>query len=116
MIVIRLQAKFYCRRSVVRCLVLAMAIIFCATASAQAQLAAQNQAKYIVTLKVIADHKVNDADLLRDVADLRKNKRFNQDLIEMRGKLDNSRPNSAKNQKIMRILERAGKEIYNELK
>ena len=34
----------------------------------------------------------------------------------MVGKLDNSKPNEAKNQRIMRILERAGREIYNELK
>ena len=66
--------------------------------------------------KVVTDHKMKDADLEPDVDRLRENERFKKELIKMLGKLDNSRPNSAKNQKIMRILERAGKEVYNELK
>ncbi len=91
-------------------------VMFGCSLPADAQIAAYNQAKYIITLKVVTDHKMKDADLVSDVDALRNNKRFNQDLVSMLKKLDNSRPNSAKNQKIMRILERAGKEVYNELK
>lgn len=82
----------------------------------RSQIAALDEAKYITTLKVVTDHKMKDADLEPDVDRLRENERFKKELIKMLGKLDNSRPNSAKNQKIMRILERAGKEVYNELK
>ncbi len=84
--------------------------------SAHAQVAALNEAKYITTLKVVADHKMKDADLVSDIDKLRQNKNFNRDLVQMLAKLDNDKPNSAKNLKIKRILERAGKEIYNELK
>ncbi len=91
-------------------------VMFCFALPAYAQIAAYNQAKYIITLKVVTDHKMKDVDLVSDIDALRGNKKFNQDLVSMLKKLDNSRPNSAKNQKIMRILERAGKEVYNELK
>ncbi len=84
--------------------------------SAHAQVAALNEAKYITTLKVVADHKMKDADLVSDIDKLRQNKNFNRDLVQMLAKLDNDKPNSAKNLKIKRILERTGKEIYNELK
>ena len=83
---------------------------------ANAQVAALNEAKYITTLKVVTDHKMKDADLVGDIDQLRENERFLKDLKGMLAKLDNNRPNSAKNLKIKRILERAGKEIYNELK
>lgn len=83
---------------------------------AQAQVAALNEAKYITTLKVITDHKMNDADLVSDIDKLRQNENFIKDLKKMMAKLDNDRPNSAKNLKIKRILEKAGKDIYNELK
>ena len=59
---------------------------------------------------------MKDADLEPDVDRLRENERFKIDLIKMLGMLGNSRQNSANNQNIMRILERAGKEVYNELK
>lgn len=83
---------------------------------ANAQVAALNEAKYITTLKVVADHKMKDADLVDDIDQLRENERFLKDLKGMLAKLDNNRPNSAKNLKIKRILEKAGKDIYNELK
>lgn len=83
---------------------------------AQAQVAALNEAKYITTLKVITDHKMSDADLVSDIDKLRQNENFIKDLKKMMAKLDNDRPNSAKNLKIKRILEKAGKDIYNELK
>lgn len=97
-------------------LVFGLAAMAAFAVSAEAQIAALDEAKYITTLKVVTDHKMKDADLEPDVDRLRENERFKKELIKMLGKLDNSRPNSAKNQKIMRILERAGKEVYNELK
>lgn len=84
--------------------------------SSYAQTASLNKAKYVAVLKVITDHKMNDAELKSDVDKLREYDRFQQDLRKMMAKLDNSRPSEAKNRRIMRILERAGKEIYDELK
>ena len=84
--------------------------------SASAQMSSLNKAKYVTTLKVIADHKMNDKDLMDDIDELRKHQKFKKELQKMREKLDNSRPNEAKNRKIMKILEQAGKEIYDELK
>lgn len=84
--------------------------------SAYAQTAALNKAKYVAVLKVITDHKMNDAELKPDIDKLREYDRFQQDLRKMMAKLDNSKPSEAKNRRIMRILERTGKEIYDELK
>lgn len=81
-----------------------------------AQSTVLNQAKYLATLQVVSKHKMNDASVVSDVNKLREYNRFQQELSKMVSKLDNSRPNEAKNRKIMRILEKAGKEIYNELK
>ena len=100
----------------IKSLVFGLAAMAAFAVSAEAQIAALDEAKYITTLKGVTDHKMKDADLEPDVDRLRENERFKKELIKMLGKLDNSRPNSAKNQKIMRILERAGKEVYNELK
>ncbi len=89
-------------------------VLFCLlyASVAQAQSAALNKAKYVTVLKVILDHKMNDAELEPDVAKLRESERFKKELVKMIGKLDNSRPSEAKNRRIMRILERTGKEIY----
>ena len=81
-----------------------------------AQTTVLNQAKYLATLQVVSKHKMNDASVVDDVSKLREYERFQQELAKMVSKLDNSRPNEAKNRKIMKILERAGKEIYNELR
>lgn len=84
--------------------------------SVQAQSAALNKPKYVTVLKVILDHKMKDAELMPDVDKLRESERFKKELLKMIDKLDNSRPSEAKNRRIMRILERTGKEIYDELK
>lgn len=81
-----------------------------------AQSATLNKAKYLATLKVVSEHKMNDEDIVKDLEKLRQNKKFKQELSKIVEKLDNSRPSEAKNRKVMQILERAGKEIYNELK
>lgn len=80
------------------------------------QATALNEAKYLATLQVISKHKLNDASIVDDVDKLRTYEKFEKELSKMVNKLDNSRPNDGKNRKIMRILERAGREIYNELK
>jgi hypothetical protein len=80
------------------------------------QASALNEAKYLATLQVISKHKLNDASVSDDVNKLRAYDRFEKELSKMVAKLDNSRPNEGRNRKIMRILERAGREIYNELK
>jgi len=84
--------------------------------SANAQMASLNKAKYLATLKVVSAHKMGDKDMLSDFDKLRESERFKKDLEKMVNKLDNSKPNEATNRKIMRILEQAGKEIYNELR
>lgn len=83
---------------------------------AQAQMSALTDAKYVTVLNVISNHKMKDKDLEKDLVRLRESDRFKSELREMMEKLDNSRPNEATNRKIMRILEKAGQEIYNELK
>ena len=83
---------------------------------AEAQMASLNKAKYVTVLKVVATHELKNKDLAPDVAKLREHEKFKQELSKMVGKLDNSRPNDAINRRIVRILEQAGKEIYNELK
>lgn len=95
------------------CLVLFFSM---AAISVYAQTASLNKAKYVTVLKVITDHKMNDAEMKPDVNKLREYDRFQQDLRKMMAKLDNSKPSEAKNRRIMRILERTGKEIYDELK
>lgn len=94
-----------------------LVILVCLFANqAHAQTAALNKAKYVTVLKVIADHKMADEELRPDIDKLREYDRFQQDLRKMMAKLDNTKPNEAKNRRIMRILERTGKEIYDILK
>lgn len=94
-----------------------LVFLFCLFAGqAYAQAATLNKAKYVTVLKVIADHKMDDAELRPDVDKLREHERFNQELHKMIAKLDNSKPNEAKNRRVMRILEKSGKEIYDILK
>ncbi len=84
--------------------------------SADAQMATLSKAKYMAVLKVVVNHKMNDKDIVSDLDKLRESDRFRKELEKMVSKLDNSKPNEATNRKIMRILEQAGKDIYNELR
>ncbi len=97
-------------------LIFSLFLLVLSVVDVAAQTATLNKAKYLATLKVVSEHKMNDKNIVSDMDKLRQYSRFNQELSKMLEKLDNSRPNDAKNQKIMRILERTGKEIYNELK
>ena len=82
---------------------------------AAAQYSAQNEAKYMATLKAVVDFKINDEENYRDIESLRQNKRFNEDLMKMLGKLSNRRNKNSTNNRVYRILLQAGKEVYNEL-
>lgn len=95
-------------------LILAFVVMFSENVSAQ--MSHLNKAKYITTLKVVANYKLNDNEIAEDVDKLREHKAFNQELSKMLKKIDNSKSDNAKNRRVMRILEQAGKDIYNELR
>ena len=82
---------------------------------ASAQFAAQNEAKYIATLKAVVNYKIDDEENLSAVESLRENKSFNQKLQRMLNKLQNTRTKNSTNRKVYNILLKAGKDIYNEL-
>ncbi len=82
---------------------------------AQAQYSSQKEAAYIATLKAVADYKINDEENLKDVEKLRQDERFNKKLQKMLDQLSNKRSKDGKNRRIYNILQRAGKEIYDEL-
>ena len=65
--------------------------LFLSAKSAAAQYSAQNEAKYIATLKAVVDYKINDEENYADIESLRENRRFNQDLTKMLAKLSNRR-------------------------
>ena len=96
--------------------VLVLFFLLVSSSGANAQIATLNKAKYIATLKVVANHKMGDKGMLSDFERLRESEKFKKDLEKMVNKLDNSKPNDVTNRKIMRILEQAGKDIYNELR
>ena len=100
----------------IRFVVLIFAFIVVFSGNASAQMSYLNKAKYITTLKVVANYKLDDSEIAEDVDKLREHKAFNQELSKMLKKIDNSKSDNAKNRRIMRILEQAGKDIYNELR
>ena len=78
-----------------------------------AQYSAQNDAMYLATIKAVANYKINDEETLQQVESLRQNKMFNAKLQRMLNKLSNKRSKDTTNQKVLDILEKAGKDIYN---
>ena len=100
----------------IRVVALVWAFVVVVSGNANAQMSHLNKAKYISTLKVVANYKLNDSEIAEDVDKLREHKAFNQELSKMLKKIDNSKSDNAKNRRIMRILEQAGKDIYNELR
>lgn len=81
-----------------------------------AQLAATSKAKYVAILKVVVNYKIGDEDISSDIERLRESERFKRELEKITAKLDNSKNSNATNRRVMRILEQAGKDLYNELK
>lgn len=94
---------------------LLVAVLFSFVSPASAQFSAQNEAKYLATLKAVVNYKINDEESLRGVESLRENQRFNQQLQRMLNKLQNSRTKNSTNKRVYDILIKAGKQIYNEL-
>ena len=84
-----------------------------AAGDVNAQYSASKEAQYLAVVKAVANVKINDEENLRQVEKLRENTRFNEKLQKMLNKLDNSRNKDSKNRKVLQILERAGKEIYD---
>ena len=77
-----------------------------------AQYSAQNEAKYIATLKAVVNYKIDDQENIRDIEALRQNRQFNEKLQRMLDKLSNERTKDAKNRRVLKVLEQAGEEIY----
>ena len=94
-------------------LLLLTSFLFATTAFAQ--YTAQKEAVYMATLKAVVDYKINDEENLKKVEELRQNERFKRDLMEMIGKLSNRRSKDSVNNRVYKILLKAGKDIYNEL-
>lgn len=95
---------------------LIFALFLSVPAPAAAQYAAQNDAKYIATLKAVVNYKIEDEENLSAVEQLRENQQFNRQLMRMLEKLQNTRTKNSTNRRVYDILLRAGKDIYNELK
>lgn len=89
----------------------AFATVF-AVGGAAAQYSSQNEAKYIATLKAVVNYKIDDQENIRDIEALRQNRQFNQKLQRMLNKLSNERTKDSKNRQVLRILEKAGEDIY----
>ena len=99
-----------------RALIFAFFILLCNFNNSSAQFAADKDAAYLATLKAVADFKINDEEELENVNRLRQDQQFNRKLYQMVQKLSNSRNKDSKNQRVLRILKKAGKDIYDELK
>ena len=82
---------------------------------AHALYSTQKNAAYIAILKAVTDFKINDEENLKQIEELRENKKFNNDLRKMLDKLSNQKNKDSANAKIYNILLKAGKDIYNEL-
>ena len=89
----------------------AFAAVF-AVGGAAAQYSSQNEAKYIATLKAVVNYKIDDQENILDIEALRQNRQFNQKLQRMLNKLSNERTKDSKNRQVLRILEKAGEDIY----
>lgn len=96
-------------------LAIAFSLLFMSSGS-NAQMAASKEAAYLATITAVSAYKINDEENLKKVEDLRQDKRFNEKLQKMLDQLQNSRTKDTKNRKILKILENAGKEIYDLLK
>ena len=84
---------------------------FCAD-SAQAQFSASKDAQYMATLKAVANYKIEDDEIIKDIEKLRENHLFAERLQKMLDKLSNKRTKDSTNRKVLKILEKAGEDIY----
>lgn len=90
-----------------------MAVTVLAAGDVNAQYSASKDAQYLAVIKAVANYKINDAENLRQVEKLRENENFNRKLQKMLEKLSNNRTKDTTNRKVLQVLERAGKEIYD---
>ena len=65
--------------------------------SANAQFSASRDAQYIATVKAVANFKIDDEEIQRDIEKLRQNRAFNEKLQKMLDKLSNRRTKDTKN-------------------
>ena len=84
--------------------------------SSMTAFSSQKDAMYLATLKAVVNYKIDDEETLADMQSLRQNERFVQQLQGMLNKLSNTRSKNGKNKQVLRVLERAGKDIYDILK
>lgn len=92
---------------------LVMAVTVLTVSDVNAQYSASKDAQYLAVVKAVANYKINDEENLRQVEKLRENEAFNRKLQKMLEKLSNSRTKDTTNRKVLQILERAGKDIYD---
>lgn len=97
-----------------RIILFVMAFMFSVT-PAHAQFSATRDAQYMATLKAVVNYKIDDEEIFDDVERLRQNRNFYEKLQKMLNKLNNRRTKDTTNRKILRILEKAGEQIYKEL-
>ena len=83
---------------------------------ASAQYSSTKNAQYLATIKAVANYKINDEEEIDNVERLRQDANFNRKLQKMLNKLQNSRTKNSDNKRILKILEDAGKDIYDILK
>lgn len=84
--------------------------------TADAQYASQMDAAYFATLKAVTDYKINDAENIKEMNQLREDEKFNKKLQKMLSELHNDRTKTGKNRQVYNILKKAGKDIYDTLK
>lgn len=92
-------------------ILIVLALVMCIT-PAQAQYSASKDAQYMATLKAVANYKIEDEEIERDIEKLRQNRMFNERLQKMLNKLSNRRTKDTTNRKVLKILEDAGEQIY----
>ncbi len=86
--------------------------VFLGANSAEAQYSSQKEAQYLATLKAVVNFKIDDEERLKDVEALRQNQSFNRKLQRMLNKLSNARTKNSTNRQVLKILEKAGEDIY----
>ncbi len=91
-------------------------IMMMIASSASAQLASQKDARNMAVLKAVVNYKINDEENMRDIEKLREDVQFNQRLLRMLDKLSNERTKDARNKRVLEILEKAGDDLYRELR
>ncbi|MFI3241015.1 MAG: hypothetical protein R3Y43_00435 [Alphaproteobacteria bacterium] len=78
---------------------------------ANAQLSSQKDASYLVIMKVVSDYKIDDDEHIKNVESLRGSQRFNDKMLKLRKKLDNSNDKDTANEQVLNVLLSAGQEI-----